>query len=48
MSSIALSQFQQLRSDLASRFPERREMIEGALAAVLASEHCLLIGPPDP
>jgi MoxR-like ATPase len=48
MSSTALSQFQQLRSDLASRFPERREVIDGALAAVLAGDHCLLLGPPDP
>ncbi len=46
MSSTALSQFQQLRSDLASRFPERREVIDGALAAVLAGDHCLLLGPP--
>ncbi|OFX25457.1 MAG: hypothetical protein A2V77_15385 [Anaeromyxobacter sp. RBG_16_69_14] len=38
----------ELRSDLASRFPERREVIEGALAAVLAREHALFIGPPDP
>ena len=42
----ALAQIQQLRSDLASRFPERREAIDGSLAAVLASEHCLLVGPP--
>jgi MoxR-like ATPase len=36
----------QLRADLAVRFPERKDVIEGALAAVLASEHVLLLGPP--
>ena len=35
-----------LRSDLAARFPERKEVIDGALAAVLAGEHVLLLGPP--
>lgn len=38
--------FQQLRSDLNSAFPERRDVIDGALAAVLAGEHVLLLGPP--
>ena len=37
---------QQLHSDLAARFPERRDVIGGALAAVLAGEHVLLLGPP--
>jgi MoxR-like ATPase len=37
---------QQLRTDLAARFPERKDVIDGALAAVLAGEHCLLLGPP--
>ena len=36
----------QLRSGLATRFPERREVIDGALAAILAGEHVLLLGPP--
>jgi MoxR-like ATPase len=36
----------QLQRDLASRFPERREVIHGALCAVLAGEHVLLLGPP--
>jgi MoxR-like ATPase len=36
----------QLRTDLAARFPERKEVIDGALAAVLAGEHVLLLGPP--
>lgn len=35
-----------LRSDLAARFPERKEVIDGALPAVLAGEHVLLLGPP--
>ncbi len=38
----------QLRIDLASRFPERKDVIDGALAAVLAGEHVLVLGPPDP
>ena len=37
---------QQLRADLATRYVERKEVIEGALAAALASEHILLVGPP--
>jgi MoxR-like ATPase len=38
--------FTQLRTDLISRFPERTNVIDGALAAVLAGEHVLLLGPP--
>src|ERR1700730_17860249 len=38
--------FQQLRSELATRFPERKDVIDGALCAVLAGEHILLLGPP--
>ena len=41
-----LPQLLQLRQDLAARFPERREVIDGALCAVLAQEHALLLGPP--
>ncbi|HTP26369.1 MAG TPA: AAA family ATPase, partial [Anaeromyxobacteraceae bacterium] len=37
---------QKLRTDLAIRFPERKDVIDGSLAAILASEHCLLLGPP--
>jgi MoxR-like ATPase len=37
---------QQLRADLTTRFPERKDVIDGALAAVLAGEHVLLLGPP--
>ena len=36
----------QLRIDLKAQFPERSHIIDGALAAVLAGEHVLLIGPP--
>ena len=41
-----LPQLLQLRQDLAARFPERREVIDGALAAVLAGEHVRHLGPP--
>ena len=37
---------QKLRFDLTSQFPERHGVIDGALCAVLASEHVLLLGPP--
>jgi MoxR-like ATPase len=40
------SELQLLGSSLAARFPERRGVIDGALAAVLAGEHVLLLGPP--
>ena len=40
------SQLMNLRSDLAARFPERKDVIDGALCAVLAGEHVLLLGPP--
>ncbi|BDG08651.1 AAA family ATPase [Anaeromyxobacter paludicola] len=42
----ALQPIQQLSQDLNARFPERREVIDGALCAVLAGEHLLLLGPP--
>ena len=41
-----LSQIQQLRRDLEQTFPERRDTIAGALCAVVAGEHVLLLGPP--
>lgn len=41
-----ISPFQTLRSQLATAFPERKEVIDGALAAILAREHVFLIGPP--
>lgn len=37
---------QPLRADLTKRFPERKEVIDGALCSVLAGEHVLLLGPP--
>ena len=40
------TQLQSLRQDLAAAFPERREVIDGILCAVLAGEHVLLLGPP--
>jgi MoxR-like ATPase len=41
-----LLQIQQLRRDLEQAFPERRDTIAGALCAVVAGEHVLLLGPP--
>lgn len=38
--------FTQLRTELIIAFPERKDVIDGALAAVLAGEHILLVGPP--
>ena len=38
--------FGQLRTELNRTFPERRNVIEGSLAAVLAQEHVLMLGPP--
>ena len=39
-------QLQLLHADLSGRFPERKDVISGALCAVLAAEHVLLLGPP--
>ncbi len=35
-----------LQSNLNARFPERKDIILGSLAAILAGEHVLLLGPP--
>ncbi len=35
-----------VRAELAAQFPEREAVIDGALAAILAKEHVLLLGPP--
>ncbi len=35
-----------LRAQLLLLFPERQQVIDGSLAAVLAGEHVLLLGPP--
>jgi MoxR-like ATPase len=39
-------QINQLRADLMAQFPERKDVIDGSLTAMLAGEHVLLIGPP--
>jgi MoxR-like ATPase len=39
-------QINQLRANLMAQFPECKDVIDGSLAAVLAGEHVLLIGPP--
>ena len=39
-------QLQQLRADLMARFSECKNVIDGALCALLAREHVLLLGPP--
>ncbi len=38
--------FAALRAELMLLFPERANVIDGALAAILAGEHVLLLGPP--
>ena len=38
--------FAALRAELMLLFPERANVIDGSLAAILAGEHVLLIGPP--
>ena len=43
---MTTSPIQQLHADLNTRFPERKDVIAGALATVLAGEHVLLLGPP--
>ena len=43
---MTINPITQLRTDLATRFPESTNVIDGALAAVLAGEHVLLLGPP--
>lgn len=35
-----------LEKDLNEKFPERRDVISGCLAALIAQEHVLLLGPP--
>jgi MoxR-like ATPase len=43
---MPLAYFRQLHQSLTDRFPERDHVIRGALAAILAGEHVLLLGPP--
>src|SRR5512141_409915 len=42
----ARDRLRRIREELAQMFLERSEVIDGALAAVLAGHHVLLIGPP--
>ena len=42
----ARAKLARLREELQQAFVERSELIDGALAAVLASQHVLVIGPP--
>lgn len=44
--SVNQGTIQALRDELRARFPERNEVIDGSLCAVLAGEHVLLLGPP--
>jgi MoxR-like ATPase len=44
--NATLAALQALRADLVSRFPERDTVVDGALCALLAGEHVLLLGPP--
>ncbi len=44
--STAIAKIQTLRNDLVTRFPERQHVIDGCLAAIVASEHVLFIGLP--
>jgi MoxR-like ATPase len=37
---------EQVRAELVAAFPERESVIDGVLAATLAGEHVLLLGPP--
>src|ERR1043166_443879 len=42
----ARDRLQRIRDELGQAFLERTEVIDGALAALLAGQHVLLIGPP--
>jgi MoxR-like ATPase len=44
--AMAVNPVHNLRTNLTTHFPERKDVIDGALAAVLAGEHVLLLGPP--
>jgi len=41
-----VTSFHALRQQLNAAFPERRDVVDGSLAAVLANEHVFLLGPP--
>lgn len=46
MASAIAAKLAEVREDLKRRFAERDEFIDGALAALLARQHVLIIGPP--
>lgn len=46
MTPTPAQKLRDLRQDLTSSFRERQQVIDGCLAAVLAGEHVLLLGPP--
>lgn len=46
MSVPTTSIFNALREQLAAQFPERQNVIDGSLAAILAGEHVLMVGAP--
>ncbi len=46
VNTMSTNPIHHLHAGLAARFPERKDVIDGALAAVLAGEHVLLLGPP--
>ncbi|MFH1287503.1 MAG: MoxR family ATPase [bacterium] len=43
---IIYERFQRLRSELKDYYKERSDVVDGALTALLAKQHLLLIGPP--
>jgi hypothetical protein len=46
-SHMPTNTFKSFLTDLTIRFPERKDVVDGALAAVLAGEHGILPGPHD-
>jgi MoxR-like ATPase len=43
---MSLNALQNLKNRFLAQFPERKDVVEGAVAAVLAGEHVLFLGPP--
>lgn len=46
IASSAVDKLRVLRNTLTAQFPERQNVIDGCLAAIVAAEHVLFIGPP--
>jgi len=44
--TTAAERFQAIRRELKARFVERSGPVDGVLTALLAKDHCLLLGPP--